>query len=1138
MNPPRISVVIPLYNHEKYIHEAICSVFNQTVADFELIVINDGSSDRSEEIVLNFKDDRIRYFSQTNQGAHATINRGIALARGKYLCVLNSDDVFAPDRFHEFLSVLAPDESLYAVFSQIECIDEKGNILSNREDLTDDWRRYSNESPLKKDNILLDLLAGNFLITTSNLFCRTSVFDKTGGFSNLAYTHDYDFFLRLSYHFKVRVLEKKLLKYRIHDTNTIRNHKNEVAFEVGVVLSNFLINHDLNELVAGDDINAAMLNLYNSLNTFHTERMVVTLLLMGLKFNKGAVLFESLTGNPQNAFRKACIADIKTRNDDWENSQEAWKKWQETNDRLIAVDSVLSRSYDTTNQNYLKSQEAWAKWQETNDRLTAVEAELSRSYDTTNQLYLQSQQAWAKWSEANEALVTLNKSYADVNEQRLNLIELNQELSEHNQELREHNQELSEYNQELRGYNQELREKNQEMAHELQRLSSVEASNRQLSSQLEQARDELNRIHLSRAYKLVEIFRDFRSGKRGKLLLPLRLVWLLLPPNIKKILFPIAHYAKTKTFFPPRSRVILNKPWPDTLPLISVVISSRSGFQYIHDTLGSIAEQTFKRIEIIVLDDNTGISDNELNIKNISENQLRILRHPNLSYSAAVNKGIKEARGKYLCCLDSGDTIQPTYLEKCLYRMETEGMDICGSYWQDSDDGSEIHPVSFKIETLKQSNTMNRSTVFTKALWKKNGGFNEKLKGRSVSVPSDIQVTHPFVNLASIRGFDSNKIRVLLAMPFLTLGGAEKVVSQICGHLSEHRFHFTLVTTLPWDSQVGDTTAWFEPATTDIFHLPRFLPEKNWKDFVFYLIVSRKIQLIWQVGSSYLYELMPEIKSSFPHIKIADLLFNEVGHTQSNRNYNYCIDLNITENRMVRQWLLEHGEAVDRVVCIPSGINLEEYSPLVSKSLSCLSISDGEGVFIVGYFGRFAEEKCPEIFVEIANQLRNEKNIRFIMTGGGPLVEQTLSRIEHLGLNSRIQFFGIVNDIRPYLGSCDALILPSKLDGRPTAVLQALAMGVPVIASNVGSLSEIISNGENGFLCEPGDVDGFAYSIQQLFADPSLHRDLQQKARAYAASFLDAKQWFEGMENAFVQLVSADKNDEEKLTHNNSVFIQ
>jgi glycosyltransferase involved in cell wall biosynthesis len=553
----------------------------------------------------------------------------------------------------------------------------------------------------------------------------------------------------------------------------------------------------------------------------------------------------------------------------------------------------------------------------------------------------------------------------------------------------------------------------------------------------------------------------------------------------------------------------------------------------------SIADQTFKRIEIIVMVDNAGISDNELNIKSILENQLRILRHPNLSYSAAVNKGIKEACGKYLCCLDSGDTIQPTYLEKCLYRMETEGMDICGSYWQDSDDGdSTIHPVSFKLEALVQANTINRSTVFTKALWKKVGGFYEKLKGRSVSVPSDIQVTHPFVNLASIRGFDSNKIRVLLAMPFLTLGGAEKVVSQICGHLSEHRFHFTLVTTLPWDSQVGDTTAWFEPATTDIFHLPRFLPEKSWKDFVFYLIVSRMIQLIWQVGSSYLYELMPEIKSSFPHIKIADLLFNEIGHTQSNRKYNYCIDLNITENRIVRQWLLDHGEAMDRVVCVPSGVNLAEFYPLTNKSLSCLSLSDGEGIFVVGFFGRFAEEKCPEVFVEIANQLRNEKNLRFIMTGGGPLVKPILSRIEHLDLNSRIQFFGIVHDIRPYLGSCDVLILPSKLDGRPTAVLQALAMGVPVIASNVGSLSEIISNGENGFLCEPGDVDGFVYSIRQLLADPSLHRDLQQKARAYAASFLDAKQWFEGMENAFLQLVSADKNDDEKLTHDKRLFIQ
>ena len=75
----KISVIIPLYNHEKYIKEAINSVLEQSVSDFELIIINDGSTDNSEDVVKAIKDDRIKYFYQENQGSHNTIDRGFQL---------------------------------------------------------------------------------------------------------------------------------------------------------------------------------------------------------------------------------------------------------------------------------------------------------------------------------------------------------------------------------------------------------------------------------------------------------------------------------------------------------------------------------------------------------------------------------------------------------------------------------------------------------------------------------------------------------------------------------------------------------------------------------------------------------------------------------------------------------------------------------------------------------------------------------------------------------------------------------------------------------------------------------------------------------------------------------------------------
>ena len=117
---PKVSVIIPLYNHEKYVREAVYSVLEQTFSDFELIIINDGSKDRSEEVIKSIQDKRIKYFYQENRGAHNTINRGIKLAKGEYITILNSDDVYHTNRFEEFLKILEDDNNISAVFSHIE----------------------------------------------------------------------------------------------------------------------------------------------------------------------------------------------------------------------------------------------------------------------------------------------------------------------------------------------------------------------------------------------------------------------------------------------------------------------------------------------------------------------------------------------------------------------------------------------------------------------------------------------------------------------------------------------------------------------------------------------------------------------------------------------------------------------------------------------------------------------------------------------------------------------------------------------------------------------------------------------------------------------------------------------------------
>ena len=338
---PKLSVIIPLYNHERYIKEAIYSVLGQSFGDFELIIINDGSTDKSEEVVKSIKDDRIKYYYQENQGAHNTINRGIQLARGKYVSILNSDDVYYKNRFEEALKVLESDSSIRAVFSHMEFIDEKGDFIRFSRGAEDNWKDKNEGTSFKgKNDVVIDLLAGNFLMTTSNLFCRRSVFKDIGYFSNLRYTHDYDFFLRLCSHYKTYIMDIPLLKYRMHNLNTIKNNEAEVSFEVGLILANFFLNYD-KENIFEDEVHNynTMLKLFNSVNTYNADKMIMVLLIYATRNNLWKErLFKDLTQDTENSFRKICVDSFKARIDQR-------KALEELNERLVRAREELRKSY-------------------------------------------------------------------------------------------------------------------------------------------------------------------------------------------------------------------------------------------------------------------------------------------------------------------------------------------------------------------------------------------------------------------------------------------------------------------------------------------------------------------------------------------------------------------------------------------------------------------------------------------------------------------------------------------------------------------------------------------------------------------------------------------------------------------------
>lgn len=231
---PAISVIIPLYNHERYIDDAIDSLLQQTIPPCEIIIIDDGSHDNSWQRVQHRakEESRIIAWSQKNQGAHYTLNSGLNHAAGEYLAILNSDDVYHPQRLEFCLQAMQTDPVPDVICTALAFINEKGKSCSNT------WYEEALTFRRKVSDLSLALINGNFLMTTSNIFMHRSVWTDLGAFANLRYAHDLDFFLRaISFNKRIVILENPLLHYRTHATNTINEGVLKVKLEWAAVVA-------------------------------------------------------------------------------------------------------------------------------------------------------------------------------------------------------------------------------------------------------------------------------------------------------------------------------------------------------------------------------------------------------------------------------------------------------------------------------------------------------------------------------------------------------------------------------------------------------------------------------------------------------------------------------------------------------------------------------------------------------------------------------------------------------------------------------------------------------------------------------------------------------------------------------------
>lgn len=220
---PLISVIIPAYNHERFVGPAVESVLNQSHPNLELIVIDDGSTDHTASVVKSYSDKRLRYLYQENQDAFNTINRGLELAQGAFIAILNSDDAYTPERLSRLLE-LQRSVGAEFLFADVIPIDARGKPITDSNNPWNVWHQKNRRFYFECKDLYTAFLKGNFMVTTSNIFMSRKAFEQVGKFCSLRYLHDYDYIFRAMLAFPDKVYyaqDEKLLYYRIHGGNTL-----------------------------------------------------------------------------------------------------------------------------------------------------------------------------------------------------------------------------------------------------------------------------------------------------------------------------------------------------------------------------------------------------------------------------------------------------------------------------------------------------------------------------------------------------------------------------------------------------------------------------------------------------------------------------------------------------------------------------------------------------------------------------------------------------------------------------------------------------------------------------------------------------------------------------------------------------
>lgn len=231
--------------------------------------------------------------------------------------------------------------------------------------------------------------------------------------------------------------------------------------------------------------------------------------------------------------------------------------------------------------------------------------------------------------------------------------------------------------------------------------------------------------------------------------------------------------------------------------------------------------------------------------------------------------------------------------------------------------------------------------------------------------------------------------------------------------------------------------------------------------------------------------------------------------------YRQLTDRIVTTGEGVRQQLIQHnGLDGAKIVSIPTGVDLNTFNSEINGAAVRREWGIEADEFLVGTVSFLRDYKGIVYYIQAARRILEEKtNVRFLIVGDGPQRDILAAQIEGFGLGGKVLMTGHREDVPQILSALDLFVLPSSgAEGVPQAVVQALAMGKPVIATDVGSVSEVILQGETGILIPPKDSEAIVRATLELMRSGDLRQRLARRGKKLVQAQYNAERMLENLE--------------------------